>query len=228
MPRITHPSRAFKKPDPKDPNKTFTTKKPSKLVARKFKAPKPIKPVLVVAKDALKIAFIGRSNVGKSSLINYLLGEKIAKTSKHPGKTREHSLYKYSNAISFVDMPGYGYAIIRKERRDQWDKDLLRLFFEDEYLAHVCVLIDLSIPPIQIDQDFVAWLLDHNIPYTVIFTKIDKTKQSDKSKTRSTWDEYLVSLRHPYSLATFEVSALKQKGGGEIKAYLNKMKKVSS
>lgn len=205
--------------------KPFKATKPTKQVERKVRSPKPILPVLDVASNALKIAFIGRSNVGKSSLINYLLNHKIAKTSKHPGKTREHTLFKFSNTVSFVDMPGYGYAIIRKERRDQWDQDLLKLFFEDTHLAHVMVLIDISIPPMKIDQDFTDWLVEHQIPYTVVFTKADKAKQQEKSKYLNEWKIYLETLRHPYPLAMFEVSSLKKKGGSELKAFINLIKR---
>jgi GTP-binding protein len=207
------------------PRKIHHTPKPTKLVARKERPAKSIPLILDTAKDALKIAFIGRSNVGKSSLINYLLDHHIAKTSKHPGKTREHQAYRYSPNISLVDMPGYGYAIIRKERRQQWDQDLLRLFFDDQHLAHVFVLIDISIKPMNIDQDFIAWLLEHDIPHTVVYTKADKAKQQEKNKNLTDWKLYLAGLQHPYPLATFEVSALKRKGGGELKAFINQIKR---
>jgi GTP-binding protein len=187
----------------------------SKLVARKVRAPKAVPQVLQISKSALKVAFIGRSNVGKSSLINFLLGQKIAKTSKHPGKTREHSLFRFSDKISFVDMPGYGYALIRKERRQQWDQDLLKLFFEDTDLEHVFVLVDISIPPMKIDQDFVSWL----------FTKKDKAKLNEKTKYLTIWQLHIASLGYPFELKIFEVSSLKKQGAGELKEFIGQIKK---
>jgi GTP-binding protein len=196
---------------------------PKKLVERKVRPPKSVPKVLQVSPNAVKVAFIGRSNVGKSSLINYLLGQTIAKTSKHPGKTREISLFRFNEKVSFADMPGYGYAKVRKERRQQWDNDLLKFFFNDEKLQHILVLIDISIPPMTIDQDFVAWLLEHNIPHTVVFTKFDKAKQKDRDSHLNIWSGFLKSLPYSYDLAIFEVSSLTKKGGGELKDFLGKI-----
>jgi GTP-binding protein len=168
-----------------------------------------------------KIAFIGRSNVGKSSLINYLLEKKVALTSKHPGKTRKHDIFPFSTKIDFVDMPGYGYAKARGEKRLVWDKILLELFFEDEALQQIMVLIDSSISPMKIDQDFVAWLHDHKLPFAIIFTKIDKEKLSEISKIQQEWKKYLDSLS--YDIVTFGVSAENKKGAGEIRKYITSL-----
>ncbi|MBC7472130.1 MAG: ribosome biogenesis GTP-binding protein YsxC [candidate division SR1 bacterium] len=200
--------------------------KPVKKVERKFK-PKDMRnvaPALIVAPSLPKAAFIGRSNVGKSSLINFLLNQNVAKTSKHPGKTREHTLFRYSDKLNFLDMPGYGYAKVRKERRNQWDQDLLKLFFEDSLLQHVFVLIDISIEPMKIDQDFADWLVEHQIPYSVVFTKTDKAKQQDKAKNLNEWNEYLETLRHPYELGIFQVSVHKKQGAGELRNFINLIK----
>ncbi len=205
-----------KKPSPSKPRNT----KP--LVARKPRPAKPTGPAIIG--NAAKVAFIGRSNVGKSSLINYLLGQQVAKTSKHPGKTREHSVFRFSNTVNFVDMPGYGYAIIRKERRLQWDKDLLKLFFEDDFLEHVMVLIDISISPMKIDQDFVSWLLDHEIAHSIVFTKTDKAKQQKMMGHLHEWKGYLSTLAYPIPLQQFQVSTLTKKGGGELKNFINTIK----
>jgi GTP-binding protein len=196
-----------------------------KLVERKVRTPKSIPQVLQTTNNVAKVAFIGRSNVGKSSLINYLLGQNIAKTSKHPGKTREISLFRFSSSLNFADMPGYGYALVRKERRQQWDNDLLKFFFEDDLLQHVMVLIDISISPMSIDQDFIAWLLEHNIPHSIVFTKKDKAKVSEKTKHITAWQIYIASLQYPEKLEIFEVSARERKGGGELKDFLGRAKK---
>jgi GTP-binding protein len=208
------------------PEKSSKPARPVKKVERKFKAKdmRNVAPALIVTPSLPKAAFIGRSNVGKSSLINFLLNQNVAKTSKHPGKTREHTLFRYSDRLNFLDMPGYGYAKVRKERRNQWDQDLLKLFFEDTLLLHVFVLIDISIEPMKIDQDFTDWLVDHQIPYSVVFTKTDKAKQQDKAKYLNTWHEYLETLRHPYQLATFEVSVHKKQGAGELRNFITQIK----
>lgn len=200
--------------------------KPVKKVERKFK-PKDMRnvaPALIVTSGLSKVAFIGRSNVGKSSLINFLLNQNVAKTSKHPGKTREHTLFRYSDKLNFLDMPGYGYAKVRKERRNQWDQDLLKLFFEDSLLQHVFVLIDISIEPMKIDQDFTDWLVEHQIPYSVVFTKTDKAKQQEKAKNLNEWNTYLETLRHPYELGIFQVSVHKKQGAGELRNFINQIK----
>lgn len=186
---------------------------------------KPIPPQIV--NDANKVAFIGRSNSGKSSLINYLLGRQAAKTSKTPGKTRKHELIKFSNTITLVDMPGYGYARISKDRRGEWEKDLQRLFFEDIDLVHVFVLIDSSIKPTGVDQDFVSWLVGNGVIHSLIYTKIDKISQKEKSQNIRLWNEFLELLPYTYKLTAFEASALKKKGAGDLNLFIETLKKKS-
>jgi GTP-binding protein len=174
-----------------------------------------------------KLAFIGRSNVGKSSLINYLLGQNLAKTSKHPGKTRKHDLYSYNTKFDFVDMPGYGYAAVDGKKREIWDKIMLELFFEDSLFQHLFVLIDSSISPVKIDKDFLSWLVEHKIFFSVIFTKIDKAKAKEFSSNIAEWTKYINLLFNVHGAPkTFQVSALNKKGGAEIKAFIQQFKVV--
>lgn len=173
-----------------------------------------------------KVAFIGRSNVGKSSLINYLVGQKVALTSKHPGKTRKHAIIPLDTKTEVVDMPGYGYSTVRMERRQDWDENLQILFFEDRSIRQVFVLIDISIKPLKIDQDFVSWLVDHTLPFSIIYTKIDKIKLKEKNQNLALWKPFFDLLPHTLEKDRphfFEVSALEKKGIGSIKDYIKSL-----
>jgi GTP-binding protein len=125
--------------------------------------------------DKPEYAFIGRSNVGKSSLINKLVNHKgLAKTSGVPGKTQliNHFLVNYSWYL--VDLPGYGYAKVSKESRHKWGKMIQNYLLNRKNLVSVCVLIDARIAPQAIDLDFLRFLGESAIPFVMLFTKTDK------------------------------------------------------
>lgn len=125
-------------------------------------------------------AFIGRSNVGKSSLINMLTGVKgLAKTSGRPGKTQLINHFLINNEWYLVDLPGYGYARTSRNSREQWDKMMRDYFLNREQLTNTYVLIDSRIPPQRIDLEFIAFLGSHGVPLTIVFTKTDKEKQRE-------------------------------------------------
>ena len=143
-------------------------------------------------------AFIGRSNVGKSSLINMLTGVKgLAKTSGRPGKTQLINHFLINNEWYLVDLPGYGYARISKNARSQWQHMISDYILKRENLANLFVLVDSRIPPQQIDIDFINFVGRNGIPLTLIFTKTDKQKQRDIAATvngmkralSETWEE---------------------------------------
>ncbi|MBK7130482.1 MAG: YihA family ribosome biogenesis GTP-binding protein [Crocinitomicaceae bacterium] len=127
-------------------------------------------------------AFIGRSNVGKSSLINMLCNRKsLAKTSSTPGKTQLINHYLINEQWFLVDLPGYGYARVGKSLSKSWQKFITDYLQHRENLMNVYVLIDSRHPTQKIDQEFMRWLGEHQIPFSIIFTKTDKLKPHERS-----------------------------------------------
>ncbi len=130
------------------------------------KLPAPLKP---------EYAFIGRSNVGKSSLINMITGKKgLAKTSQTPGKTQLINHFLINENWYIVDLPGYGYARISKSKKEDWNKFIRHYLEKRENLQCVFILIDSRLEPQKIDLDFCASLGERGIPFVIAFTKADK------------------------------------------------------
>ena len=130
------------------------------------KCPKPDKP---------EFAFIGRSNVGKSSLINMLTGRKgLAKTSGKPGKTQLINHFLIDESWYLVDLPGYGYAKTSKKNREAWGKMIQDYLLHRENLQICFVLIDSRLEPQKIDLEFIQWLGESGIPLALVLTKADK------------------------------------------------------
>jgi len=122
-----------------------------------------------------EFAFIGRSNVGKSSLINMLVGQKeLAHTSSNPGKTQTINHYLIDKNWYLVDLPGYGYAKVARSMRTEWQKTLEKYILTRENLMNVFVLVDSRIPPQESDLTFINRLGERGIPLSVVFTKCDK------------------------------------------------------
>lgn len=133
---------------------------------RTDKLPPPVRP---------EYAFIGRSNVGKSSLINMLLNHKgLAKTSQKPGKTQLINHFIVNDDWYLVDLPGYGYARTSKSNRTEWERFIRYYLKNRESLQCVFVLIDSRLEPQKVDIDFCNWLGEEGIPFLLIFTKADK------------------------------------------------------
>jgi len=129
------------------------------------------------AADLPEYAFIGRSNVGKSSLINMLLERKnLAKTSGRPGKTQLINHYKINDSWFLVDLPGYGYARVSKKDRQRFQRFIQDYFLKRTQLLSAFILIDIRHEAQQSDLDFMEWLGTQQIPFAIIFTKSDKLK----------------------------------------------------
>ncbi len=128
-------------------------------------------------------AFIGRSNVGKSSLINMLTGQKkLAKTSGRPGKTQLINHFLINEKWYLVDLPGYGYAKASKTSRAKWEKFISEYLTKRKQLVNVFVLLDARLEPQQIDLEFMNWCGEKEIPFSMIFTKIDKLSSTSLQK----------------------------------------------
>ncbi len=166
-------------------------------------------------------AFIGRSNVGKSSLINMLTNKsKLAKTSGKPGKTQLINHFKINNNWFLVDLPGYGYAKVSKSKRQTFQAFIKDYFLQRTQLVCSFVLVDSRHEPQKIDLDFMQFLGESGIPFCIIFTKSDKLKLSQlnrnvevytKKMTQTIWEEM-----PPY----FVTSASNKKGKDELLKYI--------
>jgi len=143
-------------------------------------------------------AFIGRSNVGKSSLINMLTNRKnLAKTSGRPGKTQLINHFKINNNWFLVDLPGYGYAQISKSKRQSFQKFITEYFLKRQQLVCTFVLVDSRHEPQKIDVEFMQFLGENEIPFCIVFTKSDKLNSSKlnqnlqnyQTELLKTWEE---------------------------------------
>ncbi|MCB0477747.1 MAG: ribosome biogenesis GTP-binding protein YihA/YsxC [Crocinitomicaceae bacterium] len=133
--------------------------------------------------DKPEYAFIGRSNVGKSSLINMLTDRKsLAKTSSTPGKTQLINHFIINEEWYLVDLPGYGYAKTSKKNREKWGKFINQYLLKRENLMCVVVLVDSRLTPQKIDMEFMEFLGQNGIPFVIVFTKIDKLSSSAYQK----------------------------------------------
>lgn len=132
--------------------------------------------------DKPEYAFIGRSNVGKSSLINALCQRKnLAKTSATPGKTRLINHFLINERWYLVDLPGYGYAQVSQKMREKFSDFVREYLLNRESLVNTYLLIDSRLKPQKIDMEFMEWLAINNLPFTILFTKTDKLSKKDLS-----------------------------------------------
>jgi GTP-binding protein len=132
-----------------------------------------------------EVAVVGRSNVGKSSLVNALAGRKaLAHTSKTPGRTRLLNCFELGDGTTLVDCPGYGYAQASKAMRESWGRMIDRYLLERDELAMVMVLVDGEIGPTKLDVQMLDWLRHHEVPHSVVATKHDKVKSSGRDKRK--------------------------------------------
>lgn len=185
-----------------------------------------------------EFAFIGRSNVGKSSLINYITGSgNLSKVSKTPGKTRliNHFLINgnFEKPVYFVDLPGYGYAKVSKEQRMNWGEFTEDFIQNRNQLSCVFSLIDASISPQKIDIQFTNWLFSSHQYFALVFTKTDKEKQSVIQKNIAQFRAELKKSIEQYHqiqdaseidrIPIFEVSSNKKIGAKKLLECINEL-----
>lgn len=170
-------------------------------------------------------AFIGRSNVGKSSLINMLVNKKnLAMTSANPGKTMLINHFLINNEWYIVDLPGYGYARRAKDTRDAFKKMIQAYVIKREQMTNLFVLVDGRHAPQKIDMQFIEWLGENGIPFSIVFTKMDKmginagksNVESYKRELLKQWDE-LPPL--------FITSSADRRGRDELLGYIESINK---
>jgi GTP-binding protein len=144
--------------------------------------------------DKPEFAFIGRSNVGKSSLINMLTNsKKLAKTSVKPGKTQTINHFLINSSWYLVDLPGYGYASVSKSLRAGFGKMIENYVLKRENLTCLFILIDSRLEPQANDLDFIEWAGSREIPLAILFTKIDKLKRNELQKNLKQYESTLLS-----------------------------------
>ncbi|GAA4842250.1 ribosome biogenesis GTP-binding protein YihA/YsxC [Paenibacillus vulneris] len=171
--------------------------------------------------DALpEIALAGRSNVGKSSLINRMIQRKnLARTSSKPGKTQQLNYYKINQDLFFVDLPGYGYAQVSKSKREIWGKFIEIYLLHREFLKLVLLVIDLRHPPSKDDQAMYAWLKHNGVPLCVVTTKADKISKGQWQKHVKIVKETLqMDKNDPFVLFSSELGIGKDELWGVIES----------
>ena len=167
-------------------------------------------------------AFIGRSNVGKSSLINMLTDRKnLAKTSGTPGKTQLINHFKINDNWFLVDLPGYGYARVSKTDKKTFQKYITNYFLEREQLVCSFVLIDIRHKPQSIDLEFMQWMGENGIPFAIIFTKADKLKPMAIQRQVSDYLNYLLSDVWEEAPKYFITSSSKKIGRDDVLAFID-------
>ncbi|WP_304336479.1 ribosome biogenesis GTP-binding protein YihA/YsxC [Capnocytophaga leadbetteri] len=172
-------------------------------------------------KDRLpEYAFIGRSNVGKSSLINMLTNCKnLAKTSGRPGKTQLINHFKIDDRWFLVDLPGYGYARVSKTTKQVFQRFITDYFEQREQLVSAFVLVDIRHEPQKIDVEFMQWLGERGIPFAIIFTKADKLKPQAIERNVAAYKEVLLEWWEEFP-SYFVTSAQNKTGKEELTQYI--------
>ena len=166
----------------------------------------------IIRDEVPEFAFVGRSNVGKSSLINFLVGKKgLAKTSATPGKTKMINYFDINNEFRLVDLPGYGFAKVGKSNLDVWSSLMGDYLIGAESLLVVFVLLDIRHLPTEQDRQMIEFLSYHQIPFCVVATKADKIAKSKVKQSVSTMAKELKIREEVFIVTSSEGNIGKEK-----------------
>lgn len=175
--------------------------------------------------DKPEYAFIGRSNVGKSSLINMLAGhKKLAKTSGRPGKTQLINHFLFEDYWYLVDLPGYGYARVSKAKKADWGIMIENYLQQRSNLMCVFVLIDVRLDPQEADMEFMHWLSEKQIPFVMVFTKGDKLSPPKRDKSIAFYRKEMLKSWE-FMPQYFVTSAVQNKGREELLNFIHDINK---
>ena len=168
----------------------------------------------------IEIAFAGRSNAGKSTALNALTNQKnLARTSKTPGRTQLINLFEVEPQCKLVDLPGYGYAAVPEQMKQQWQYALGEYLQKRECLAGIIVLMDIRHPLKDLDQQMIEWAVSADLPILLLLTKADKLSQSERSKQVKMVREAILPFQGDIQVEAF--SALKRTGIDRLAAKLD-------
>ena len=171
-------------------------------------------------------AFIGRSNVGKSSLINAICNKKnLAKTSSRPGKTQLINHFLINKNWHLVDLPGFGYARVSKTNKKKFQKFITNYFKQRKQLVSAFLLIDIRHEPQSIDLNFMQWLGENYIPFSIIFTKADKLKPAARERNINNYTSKILENHWEELPPIFITSSLHKTGSEKILIYINSLNK---
>lgn len=169
-------------------------------------------------------AFIGRSNVGKSSLINALCNtKKLAKTSSRPGKTQLINHFLINNHWYLVDLPGYGYARVSKTQKKIFQKFITNYLKERKQLINAFVLVDIRHEPQNVDLEFMEWLGKNHIPFSIVFTKSDKIKPEVIKRNVEAYETTLLEGLWEEAPPIFVTSSSKKSGCEQLLGYIHSL-----
>ena len=171
-------------------------------------------------------AFIGRSNVGKSSLINMLTNHSgLANTSQTPGKTMLINHFLINNEWYIVDLPGYGYASRGKESREQLKVIIESYILRREQMTNLFVLVDSRHKPQKIDLEFMQWLGENGVPFSIVFTKLDKLGLNVGKANIGTYKQVLLEQWEELP-PIFVTSSVDGRGREDLLAYIEELNKL--
>lgn len=157
-----------------------------------------------------EVCFAGRSNVGKSSLINALVNRKnLARTSNVPGKTQQMNYYALPDELFLVDLPGYGFAKVPKKERERWGRSIRKYLMERDTLRLVIHVVDARHEPTQLDEDFFYWMASNDLPFIVVLSKADKLSANKRAQALSRTRNVLKEMN-------IEVPVLPTSAGGDV------------